>query len=53
MGHREKMINGDEIDALCRHARQLYKPPAGVVSGVKKRFNRRVRRLAKRALLDE
>ncbi len=48
MGHRAKLINGNEWDALtkARH-RYCYTGRAGVVKWVKQKYNRRQRRLGR------
>lgn len=48
MGHREKMISGDEYDAFTRWKKVIktFDKP-GIAAKTKKRFNRRVRKLAR------
>lgn len=48
MGHRERMISGDEVDCFLRRLMPLcvFTKP-GVVRKTKARFNRRIRRQAK------
>jgi len=50
MGHREKLVGGAEWDAFSRRARKLHYWAAGEVKAIKKRFHRRIRRLARLAL---
>jgi hypothetical protein len=54
MGHREIKKGGDEWDVLTR-ARRVYKytQRPGVCRAVKQKFNRRVRRDAKAAVVRE
>ena len=53
MGHKEKLIDGDEYDALTR-ARKVYKylDKAGKAKKVKRKFNKRIRKDAKRKLKE-
>jgi len=51
MGHREKLVSGDEYDALTR-GRSFYSYKAGTVKAIKRKFNKRVRRKAKRGYDD-
>lgn len=46
MGHREHLSDGDEWDALTR-GKRFYIWRAGDRKQIKRRFNRRIRRLAK------
>ena len=46
MGHREKMANGYEVDALSR-GKKYYSWRSRVRSAIKKQFNKRVRKDAK------
>lgn len=46
MGHREKMIDGPEYDALTRWKNYLHWNP-GVRKRIKRQFNKRVRKSAK------
>lgn len=46
MGHREKMANGDEMDALSR-GKKNYSWRSRVRSAIKKQFNKRIRKGAK------
>jgi hypothetical protein len=51
MGHREKMIGGTEYDALPhRGFRRLLNWRSGLRRAIKAKFNRRVRKSAKKAL---
>jgi len=43
MGHRERMISGDEYDALTR-GKRWHKWRAGVRAWIKRKFNKRQRR---------
>ena len=45
MGHKEKLQDGDEYDALTK-ARRMYKylDRAGVAKKIKRKFNKRQRR---------
>ena len=45
MGHRGKMIDGDEMDAFNRRQRCHWKQ--GRLKGIKRRFNKRQRKAAK------
>jgi hypothetical protein len=47
MGHREKMISGDEHDALRHRAKRLLVWAAGTRKATKAKFNRRARKAAK------
>jgi hypothetical protein len=44
MGHREKLTNGDEHDALTR-AKRFYKWRPGSRQSVKRKFWKRIRRI--------
>lgn len=46
MGHREKLANGDEVDALTR-AKRFYIWHRGVRKAIKKQFSKRIRKDAK------
>ena len=55
MGHRERMINGDEFDCFHRGWRKMlcvFSKP-GVARKTKARFSRRVRKQAKWAAVQE
>lgn len=52
MGHRGKMINGDEMDAF-NSRRQRRHWGQGRLKGIKRRFNKRQRRAAKTNLNSE
>lgn len=47
MGHRAKLIDGDEYDALTK-ARKFYGHKAGTIKRIKRKFNKRMRSLWKR-----
>ena len=53
MGHKEKLIDGYEYDALTR-ARKYYKylDKAGKAKKVKRKFNKRIRRKIKQELKE-
>lgn len=44
MGHRDKLIDGDEWDALTRGGRRVHSFRPGVRKQVKRKVNRRARR---------
>ena len=46
MGHKEKLANGDEVDALTR-AKRFYVWRSDVRKAIKKQFSKRVRKDAK------
>lgn len=46
MGHKEKMVSGDEFDALTR-AKKYYLWRSRIRSAIKRRFNKRIRRNGK------
>ena len=46
MGHHEKMQSGDEFDAIKHY---VYKDKAGVRTKIKRAFNKRTRKAARRA----
>ena len=48
MGHREKMVGGDEFDLLPRRARRVMRAKRGEIKGIKRKYNKRVRYIAKR-----
>lgn len=50
MGHREVQKCGGEVDAVCRRARRLYGPVAGVLRYWKRQLSRRARRDQRREL---
>lgn len=50
MGHREKLSGGDEWDALSHRAKRFYFWRAGMRKLAKRKFNKRIRRLAKVAV---
>jgi hypothetical protein len=52
MGTREKLVGGDEYDALTR-ARQFYSCRPGQVQSVKAKFWRRIRKAARQAMLRD
>lgn len=49
MGHRERMIDGDEFDALTRWKR-ILRWRGGERKKMKRKFNKRIRRKVKREL---
>lgn len=53
MGHRQKLISGDEVDALSRMWRKMliYLERPGVRKAIKRKVNKRSRREAKGALM--
>jgi hypothetical protein len=44
MGRRERLIDGDEYDALTRGGRRVHRFRAGKRAYVKRKVNRRARR---------
>jgi hypothetical protein len=46
MGHRERLVDGDEYDALTR-AKRWRKWRPGVRAWIKRKFSKRARRLAR------
>lgn len=44
MGHRAKLVGGDEYDALTR-ARRLYRFRPGEIKRIKRKFHKRMRRI--------
>jgi hypothetical protein len=52
MGHREKLVGGDEVDAFSRRARRMLRWRPGVRQWIKRKFNKRVRAAGNRAGLD-
>ena len=46
MGHREKMIDGSEYDLLTK-SRKYLRPGRGIPVLIKRKFNKRVRRIAR------
>jgi len=52
IGHREKLVGGDEVDAISRRARRLLRWRPGVRQWIKREFNKRVRAARKRAGLE-
>jgi len=54
MGHREKIKGGDEQDVFSGWRRLLcYTGRPGVTKAIKSKFNRRIRKEAKRAAFSE
>jgi hypothetical protein len=51
MGHREPMIDGDEMDALTRWKKYIHFKP-GERKRIKRKFNRRVRQSGRKALMS-
>ena len=51
MGHREKLISGDEYDVLTQW-RRVHAYKAGTVKAIKRKFNKRTRRQAKESLQE-
>jgi hypothetical protein len=49
MGHRERLVDGDEYDALTR-GKHFHKWRAGDRAAIKRRFNKRVRRTVRSGL---
>jgi hypothetical protein len=47
MGRRERMIDGDEWDALTRGGRRVHRFRAGSRARVKRKFNKRSRQSAR------
>ena len=47
MGHRESLHGGFEWDALSHRGKRIYAWRPGQRKQAKRRFNRRIRRLAK------
>lgn len=47
MGHRERLVDGAEYDAFSRRARKLHTARAGQRKAIKRKFNKRARRLAR------
>ncbi len=45
MGHREPMKGGGEYDALSHRAKRFYGWRAGVRKWLKRKFNKRIRRV--------
>ena len=52
MGHHEKMVSGDEVDAFTRWRKYLHSRP-GKWKRIKRKFNRRVRQEVRRTLPNE
>lgn len=52
MGHREKLINGDEYDYLRRGARNSRLHKAGQIKKIKRAFWKRQRRNEKEVLQE-
>jgi len=52
MGHREKLKGGDEYDLLRRGSRRVNPHRAGQVSALKRQFNKRQRRNARRTPME-
>lgn len=50
MGHREKLINGDEVDCVLARDMYCYLDRAGTAHKIKKHMSRRYRHEAKREL---
>ncbi len=44
MGHKEKLINGDEYDAIYGKHIYVYLGKPGISHAIKKRISRRIRR---------
>ncbi len=44
MGHREKLISGDEWDAMTKGGRRVHRFRAGVRKRIKRKLNKRARR---------
>lgn len=50
MGHREKLASGDELDALTRGGKRIHIFRAGDRAKLKRRVNKRARRMARKGL---
>jgi hypothetical protein len=48
MGRRERLIDGDEYDALTRGGRRVHRFRAGKRAHAKRKVNRRARRACRR-----
>jgi hypothetical protein len=44
MGHRQRLIDGDEFDTLTRGGRRVHKFRSGVRKHIKRKVNKRARR---------
>ena len=57
MGHRQRIVDGDEFDTLTRGGRRVHKFRAGVRKHIKRRVNKRTRHsktaMFKAAVLEE
>lgn len=52
MGHREKMISGDEYDALTKGGRRVHRFRAGKRARIKRKINKRTRRAMQKERID-
>ena len=50
MGHKEKFSDGDEWDALSKSSRRIFIWKPGQVRKIKRKFNKRIRKLWKQLL---
>lgn len=50
---RLPMISGDEVDAFSRRSRHMVSWRPGVIPLIKRRYNKRVRRVAKLQVASE
>jgi hypothetical protein len=53
MGHRSKLINGDEFDALTKAGRRVRHFRAGIRAWIKRKFRRRERHHTLEELLKD
>jgi hypothetical protein len=53
MGHRERLINGDEFDALTRGGRRVCPFGRGRLKFIKRKFNKRARQAERRVIGKE